>query len=98
TTVSVDGGREIKIPNRELADRSVEVTGGSPREQPPRRPVMRHASPQMPTPPPQYQESYPPQYEQGYQEPMPPFQPPYQPPGQPSPPPGRPPGRGSIGR
>lgn len=86
TTVSVDGGREMKIPNGELAGRSVEVTGGSPREQPPRRTVMRHA-------PPQYQEPYPPQYQPGYQQPAPQYQPPYQPPGQPLPPPGRPPGQ-----
>jgi len=100
TTVSMAGGREVKIPNAELARRSVEVTGGTPREQPPRRPVARQAPPQMQ--PPQYQEPYPPQYQQpqqqGYQPPyeQPPqcYQPPYQPSGPPMQPPGRPPGQG----
>jgi small-conductance mechanosensitive channel len=95
TTVSVAGGREVKIPNAELARRSVEITGGTPREQPPRTPVARQAPPQMQAPPPHYQEPYPPQYPQGSQ--PPPYQPPappYQPPGQPMQPPGRPIGQG----
>jgi len=95
TTVSAEGGREVKIPNAELARRSVEITGGTPREQPPRRPAVRQAPPQMQVPPPQYQEPYPPQYPQGYQ--PPPYQPPappYQPPGQPMQRPGRPIGQG----
>jgi len=93
TTVRMDGDREVKIPNAELARRSVEITGGSPREQPPRTPVARQAPPQMQSLPPQYQERYPPQYQQGYQPPAPQYQPPYQTPGAPLQPPGRPPGQ-----